>query len=150
MAWSCRKRCASSPPGTQVRQDENVEPLFGHPEQRVLPDASGVLLVERDVPDAHTLEAALQCGAALDAVLYEEKPGYAGYAWYDRLPRIVDSAVLFDGVLYDDGPETAERPAKIEIEITIAESDQPEERPPARPDSCADDRAERDQFCCGQ
>jgi hypothetical protein len=107
-------------------QDENVEPLFGHPEQRLLPDASGVLLVERDVPDAHTLDAALQCGAALDGVLYEEKPEYAGYAWYDRLPRIVDTAVLFDGVLYDDWPETAERPAKIETEITIAESGQPE------------------------
>jgi hypothetical protein len=64
--------------------DENVEPLFGRPEQRLLPEASGVLLVERDVPDAHTLDAALQCGAALDGVLYEEKPKYAGYAWYDR------------------------------------------------------------------
>lgn len=107
-------------------QDENVEPLFGHPERRLLPDASGVLLVERDVPDAHTLEAALQCGAALDGALYEEKPEYAGYAWYDQLPRIVDTAVLFDGALYDDWPETAERPAKIEIDVTVAEFGQPE------------------------
>jgi hypothetical protein len=85
-----------------------------------------VLLVERDVPDAHRLDAALQCGAALDGVLYEEKPKYAGYAWYDRLPRIVDTTVLLDGVLYDDWPETAEWPAKIQIEVTIAKSGQAE------------------------
>jgi len=107
-------------------QDENVEPLFGYPERRLLPDASGVLLVERGVPDAHTLEGALQCGATLQRELYEEKPEYAGYAWYDRLPRIVDTAVLVDGVLYDDWPEGSERPAKIQIEVTIAESGQPE------------------------
>ena len=107
-------------------QDENAEPLVAHPEQRLLLDATGVLLVERDVPDTHTLEVALQCGSALDGVLYEEKPEYAGYAWYDRLPRIVDTAVLLDGVLYDDWPETAERPTTIEIEATIAQAGQAE------------------------
>jgi hypothetical protein len=107
-------------------QDENVEPLFGHSERRLLPDASGALLVDRSLPDAHTLEVALQCGARLQRELYEEKPEYAGYAWYGRVPRIVDTAVLVDGILYDDWPERSERPAKIQIEVTISESGQPE------------------------
>jgi len=77
------------------------------------------------VPDTHTLEVALQCGATLQRELYEEKPEYAGYAWYDRVPRIVDSAVLVDGILYDDWPEGSERPAKIQVEVTISESGQP-------------------------
>jgi hypothetical protein len=57
---------------------------------------------------------------------HQEKLEFAGYTWYDRLPRIVDTAVLVDGVPYADWPDTAERPAKIEIEITIAESAQEE------------------------
>lgn len=107
-------------------QDPNVEPLFGYPEQRLLSEASGVLLVDLDLPNAHTLEAALQCGAALDGALYHEKSEYAGYTWYDPLPRIVDTAVWVDGVRYDDWPATAERPAKIEMEVTIAQAGEPD------------------------
>lgn len=105
-------------------QDENVEPLFGYPQQRLLPDSSSVLLVERDLPNAHTLAAALAGGATLGATLYEEKPEYDGYSWYDRLPRIVDTAVFLDGILYDDWAEAAGRPAKMEIEVTIDQAGQ--------------------------
>jgi hypothetical protein len=111
-----------------IPQDENVEPLFGYPEQKLLPDASGVLLAERYLLHAHTLEAALACGAALDGVLHEEKPEYIGYSWYDSLPRIAGTSVFVDGLPYDDWLETTERPAEIEVEVTIREAGQAEHR----------------------
>src|SRR5260370_15085762 len=67
-------------------QDDNVEPLFGHSERQLLTDVLAVILVARDLPDAHTLEGALRCGASVEGILYEEKAEYGGYSLYDGLP----------------------------------------------------------------
>jgi hypothetical protein len=105
--------------------DDNRDPLFGHSRQHRLDDLSNVILIDRDLPHPHTLEAALECGAALDGALYQEQSDYAGYSWYKQLPRIVDTEVFVDGIAYEVWQkETAERPERIEIEITIERSGQ--------------------------
>lgn len=79
-------------------QDEFVEPVFGPPERLLLPDISGVVLVDSDLPDAHTLEGALHTGATFDRALYNKSHQFEGYSWYDALPRLVKSAVFIDKI----------------------------------------------------
>ncbi len=107
--------------------DENTDPVFGYGEQRLLADTSHVLLMDRDIPDAHTLEGALRSGAKLERDWYREEPQYEGYSWYDRLPRIADTRTLMDGVPWEErpSPETV-RPASIEVELRIEEAGQPD------------------------
>ena len=101
--------------------DDNLDPVFGRSEQRLLSGLSNVILVDRDLPNAHTLEGALHCGASLEpsVVLYQEQNQYDGYSWYDRLPRIVDTAVFVDGTHYDERQSGTARPERMEIEVTI-------------------------------
>lgn len=107
-------------------QDDCIDQFFGTSEVRLLSDTSQVIVVDRELPNQHTLEAALRCGAALEGELFMEEPQFQGYAWYDIRPRIVDVAVLLDGVLYEDWPEDARRPERIEVEITLTQSQGPE------------------------
>ena len=103
-------------------RDDGIEPLLGYPETGIITDLTNVILADRDLLNAHTLDAALHSAANFPGNLYREEPGYAGYAWYDRLPRIADSTVFADGVSFEEYelPRSgAERPARIEIEIAI-------------------------------
>jgi hypothetical protein len=109
-------------------QDDNIEPLFGHSERQLLKDVSNAILVARDLPDAHTLEAALHCGASVEGNLYEEKAEYNGYSWYDGLPRIVTTTVFADDVSYEEWLPTNGRPKKIDIEIAIKQAGQSDRR----------------------
>jgi len=103
-------------------QDDSTDEFFGTSEVRLLADTSRVILVDRDLPNAHTFEAALHCGAVLQGELFREEPQFQGYSWYDIRPRIVDAAVCMDGVLYEDWPENADRPDKIAVEITLKDA----------------------------
>lgn len=107
-------------------QDEYDEPLFGTCQPRILSDVSDVILVDRDLRDAHTFEGALQCGAVLDGDLYMEVPEFSGYSWYDRRPRIVATAVFLDGIPYKEWTADRGRPERIEVEITIEKAGGPE------------------------
>ncbi len=110
-------------------QDDNVEPLFGHSERQLLTDVLAVILVARDLPDAHTLEGALRCGASVEGILYEEKAEYGGYSWYDGLPRIVSTTIFADDVALQEWvPANGPRPEKIDIEITIRQAGQSDRR----------------------
>jgi hypothetical protein len=103
-------------------RDESIEPLLGYPEAGIVTDLTHVILADRDLLNAHTLDAARHCGANFPGTLYRTEPEYAGYAWYDRLPRIADTAVFVDGVSFEEYelPRSGtERPARIEIEIAI-------------------------------
>jgi anti-sigma regulatory factor (Ser/Thr protein kinase) len=103
--------------------DDGIEPLFGYPEHGLLDSCDDVILVTANVPDEHTIEAALHSGASLPGKLYKEEAQSAGYSWYDRLPQIVDSAVFLDGIPYEEWTKPEEdRPQRIEIEITLAEA----------------------------
>lgn len=103
--------------------DDAIEPLFGYPERVVLNNCDGVMLVARDLPNEHTIEGALNSGASLPNRLYKEEPQFAGYAWYDSLPKITDSAVILDGTPYDEWRKPSqERPQGIELELTVQDS----------------------------
>lgn len=103
--------------------DDSTDPVFGYPEQRLLPTCDDVILVTANVPDEHSIEGALHSGASLPGELYKEEGQFAGYSWYDRLPQIVDSAVFLDGIFYEEWTKPEEdRPQRIEIEITLAEA----------------------------
>jgi hypothetical protein len=80
-----------------------------------------VLLVESDLPEEHTLQAALHSGAKLDLLSHGEQPEYRGYSWYDQLPRLTDCKVFLDRVPYAECTKEmlAMRPRTIEVEITI-------------------------------
>lgn len=135
-------------------RDESIEPLLGNPEAGIITDLTNVILADRDLLNAHTLDAALHSGANFPGTLYREEPGYAGYAWYDRLPRIADTTVFIDGVSFEEYelPRSgAERPVRIEIEVAIKKLKE-EARSLRLPvlDSCRHKRGQRDQFRGGE
>jgi hypothetical protein len=100
--------------------------VFGRSEPRLLSDLSEVVLVDRDLPEGHTLEGALHCGARLDGTLYQEQSDYKGYPWYDQLPRIVETAAFVEGVPYKQWQgRRSMRPGSIEVEVTIEQKGVP-------------------------
>jgi hypothetical protein len=104
-------------------QDDGIEPVFDHGGAQVLNSVETVILVSHDLPDSHSLEAALHSGASLDGALYSEKPAFQGYSWYDSLPMITDTAVLVDNVPYEDWRKTEHpRPDHIDLEITMEQA----------------------------
>lgn len=106
--------------------DDAIEPLFGYPEQRLVENVDNAILVSANLPDQHTIEGALHSGATLTGELYKEEPQFAGYLWYDKLPRIIDSVVFVDGISYDEWSNTERvRPGQIEIEITVGQGGEP-------------------------
>lgn len=110
-------------------QDEFFEPLFGAPETRVVDGTSIVALVEADLANSHTLEAALETGGSVAAELYEEHPAFAGYAWYDKLPRVSDTAIFVDAQPYQEWIKIAQaRPTRLDIEIVVHQSGLAERR----------------------
>lgn len=104
-------------------QDDGVQPVFEQAETRVLSSVENAILVSQDLPDPHTLDAALHSGANLDGALYCEKPSFQGYSWYDSLPMITDTAVLVDNVPYEDWRKNEHiRPERIDLEITMEQA----------------------------
>lgn len=103
--------------------DDGIDPFFGCVEERLPPSFDDVLLVARDIPNQHTLEAALQPLSHFDLKLYQAAEQYVGYSWYDALPTLSDTAVTVDGIPYEtwiDG--SLPRPEKILITPTIKQS----------------------------
>jgi hypothetical protein len=111
---------------TVSARDENMEPLFGYGETTIVSALDKALLVRSELTDGYSFQAALHSGAKLDFVLYEDKPDYQGYSWYDRLPKLTHAEVLLDGVPYADCTKEviAARPKAIELMITIEEREQ--------------------------
>jgi hypothetical protein len=107
-------------------RDNDMEPLFGYGETTIVSELDKALLVRSELTDQYSFQAALNSGAEIDFVLYEEKSEYLGYSWYDRLPRLTDVEVLLDGVLYVECTKDsiAARPKTIELKITIEEPEQ--------------------------
>jgi hypothetical protein len=104
--------------------DENIDPVFGYSEQRLVADASHVILVDRDLLDPFTLEGALHSGARLEGELYSDEPQFDGYSWYDRLPRVAGTRILLDDVAWEDWSSPGGvRPTNIEVELTIEQAD---------------------------
>lgn len=100
--------------------DDGVDRLFGYPEQKLLSDVASVVLVSANVDDPFTFEAALESGAMIEGQLYQENRTFIGYEWYDKLPRIVATVLLFDDVQgYDWSKPDNERPGKIEIDAMV-------------------------------
>jgi len=108
--------------------DDNAEPTFGSCGLKVLTDVSRVILVDRNLENRHTFEAAIECGAAVDGDLYFEEPEFTGYSWYDNRPRIVDTEIFLDGIAFDRKTHSANRPKKIEVEVAIEQANTPERR----------------------
>jgi hypothetical protein len=107
-------------------RDQDMEPLFGYEETKIVSTLDEALVVNSGLTDEYTLQAALHSGAKLDFVLYDEKPEYQGYSWYDRLPILTNADVLLDGVLYAECTKDriAARPKAIELQITIQKPEQ--------------------------
>ncbi len=107
-------------------RDHDMEPLFGYGETKIVSALDKALLVRSGLTNDFTFQAALNSGAKLDFVLYEETSEYRGYSWYDRLPRLTGAEALFDGVLYAECTKDsiAARPKAIELKITIEEPEQ--------------------------
>jgi len=104
--------------------DENEAHIFGIPEERRVNDCSTVILIDRDLPNAHTLEGALHSGATLDGEPFEDKHDFAGYSWYDALPKVTEIKVLIDG-RSDEQWERSTRPKQIDLELTVEQSQRP-------------------------
>ena len=105
--------------------DDGVDPLFGRPTTEVPTDLSQAILVDRWLSHGHTLEGALHSGAELSGVLYCENPEYAGYPWYNQLPRIVKADVFIDGLYSDDWEFRADqRPKTIKVQLEVAEGNE--------------------------
>ncbi|MCZ2076613.1 MAG: hypothetical protein LC130_16650 [Bryobacterales bacterium] len=108
-------------------RDEFLHHIFGEPETEFVQDASKVLLVEDDVSDPHTLDAALQSGASIEGALYQEHAAFAGYSWYDKLPRLCRTSVVIDGATSAEWKDAGgQRPQRIEIEVAIRQGGRPE------------------------
>lgn len=104
-------------------QDDSTDQFFGTSEPRLLTDISNVVLVDRTLSNAHTFEAALECGAAVNGDLYMEDPQLEGYSWYNKRPKIVNIEILIDNRSYADWSQAVNpRPDKIEVEITFEQS----------------------------
>jgi hypothetical protein len=103
--------------------DDNLDPLFGQFETKLLADTTAVMLTSRDLENRHTLEAAL-LGTTFEHELYQECGQFEGYKWYDALPRITETSVLADGVSLAEWT-TAEiaRPETMELVVKIEELD---------------------------
>lgn len=100
--------------------DQDATPFFGQPETRLLPTLEDVLLADADLPNQHTLEAALTPTAVSNMALYQVQPRFRGYSWYDRLPTLTEAEVLVDGVLHQEREEdNTERPREILVKLTI-------------------------------
>lgn len=104
-------------------QDDSTDQFFGTSEPRLLTDTSNVVLVDRNLPNAHTFEAALECGATVNGDLYMEEPQFEGYSWYNKRPKMVNVEILIDNQSYADWSQSVNpRPDKIEVEITFEQS----------------------------
>jgi len=114
-------------------RDDGIDPFFGVVEQQLLADADGVLLVEVDLPNQHTFEAALASEPLSGKRLYQKQADFAGYSWYDSLPVVADTCVTVDGVPFEDWAEQKlPRPSKLSVGITIRQVGHPDltlERP---------------------
>jgi len=108
--------------------DDNAEPTFGRCELKVLTDVSRIVLVDTNLENRHTFEAAIACGASVDGDLYFEEPEFSGYTWYDNRPRVVDTEIFLDGIAFDRKTLSANRPKKIEVEVAIEHANAPERR----------------------
>jgi hypothetical protein len=110
-------------------RDEFLDQIFGEPQTELVRDASTVLLVDDDIADPHTLEAALRSGASIEGTLYQEHAPFAGYSWYDQLPRLFQTSVIIDGATCAEWKQAGrQRPERIEIEAVIRQDSRPESK----------------------
>jgi hypothetical protein len=107
--------------------DDGLEPFFGTSERTLLATVDEVLLVTSDLPNQHTLEAALPNESIQGRKLYITDAQYQGYIWYDALPLLSSAGVVVDDVSFDSWrTQSLPRPEKIEILITLTQPQQPD------------------------
>ncbi len=98
--------------------------MFGDDKASIISNLNRAMLVDRDLTNTHTLQGGLYSGAKLDYDLYREHPDFAGYSWYEALPRLVNVEVTIDGSPAQEylSKQQNARPSKIELGVTIRES----------------------------
>jgi hypothetical protein len=103
--------------------DDAVDPPFGYENTYILSDLTRAMVVDEDLPYAHTLQGALHCGATVDHDLYHERPEYSGYSWYDALPRLTDVELTVDGIAWEYCPSFTpqNRPSEIHLSVNVRE-----------------------------
>ena len=107
--------------------DDGLDPFFGTSERTLLTKVDEVLLVNSDLPNQHTLEAALQVESLQGRKLYKTDAQYHGYSWYDALPRLTSAEVVVDDVTFVDWQgQSLQRPEKIEILVAVTQTSQPD------------------------
>ena len=105
---------------SNLAQDEYGRAMFGDNWTEYVSDLRHALIVHDDVTNEHTLQGAIHSGAKVDFVLYLERREFAGYQWYDALPRLTDIDVMIDGLSTADHPlNTNVRPKTIELGLSI-------------------------------
>ena len=107
--------------------DSDLEPMFGRSEPKLLSETGTALLVSGEVENQHTLEAALQTVRIREYQMYQESAQFEGYAWYDRLPRLMETVVLVDGdSIADWKARGVLRPRAMELKVFVEQADRPE------------------------
>jgi hypothetical protein len=107
--------------------DDGLDPFFGTSERTLLATVDDVLLVNSDLPNQHTLEAALQNESLQGRKLYTADAQYQGYSWYDALPRLTSVEVVVDDVSFVNWQtQSLPRPEKIELLVALTQTHQPD------------------------
>ncbi len=107
--------------------DDTSDPFFGEVRNELLETVAQVMLVDDDIEDKHTLEAALQTTAEFDFRLYQQSPQFQGYSWYNGLPLLLDTEVLVDRLPFKAWRTSSLlRPEEIEVAVTITQFGRPD------------------------
>lgn len=113
---------------SNLADDEFAHAVFDEDRNEYVSDVQRVMIVDDEVANRHTLQGALNSAAKLEYVLYRERREFAGYKWYDSLPRLADIDVTIDGVSAADQQwNTKARPKKIELALSIERAGQDDE-----------------------
>jgi hypothetical protein len=100
--------------------DEYLDPFFDPVKTQLLGSLSDVCIVDTELPNKHSFEAALQGWPSPQYRLYQEEGKFEGYTWYDALPHLKDCAVMIDGTPYSEWAKLSlPRPDAIEIVVTM-------------------------------
>lgn len=100
--------------------DDGVRPFFGQIEEELLSSPEAGLLVDQNLPNQHTLEAALQNTRLFTKKPYIEEPKFAGYSWYDEMSFLTDTSVSIDGLSFEEWEKKEEsRPQCITVTVSL-------------------------------
>lgn len=107
--------------------DDSIDPFFGLGERHLLSGSAQAMIVASEIPNQHTLEAALQNASPFDKALFRADRSFEGYTWYDALPVVIDTSVAADGIPFDEwSDDSAPRPETLTVAISIRQANLPD------------------------